>query len=250
MVDVNARKVTPVDQIILTDPRGKEHFIQLFPGIREDQVRKPLDELGFDDKWTLRADFIVRNEEEYLATLRNVIPKGKFDSGPLREPGTFDVDGQTQFALNVHYFRAIAKIAFHYYLAHSRRGVRGDEPGFASLREFIMNGGSWDQFVMKEGPQFAMPFGKVGYQSSVTPGHWCHVLAAYEGEKMSFARLQLFVGPGCVPLFHNVKLGVHGGKVLLTEEDCVWAHVYRYDAKPRGQRWAGRVERCSITRLR
>jgi len=62
-----------------------------------------------------------------------------------------------KFTVNDRYFRAIAKIGFHYFLTKFPR-FRGDEACFTEIRNFIMNGCPIDEigkFVTQSREQFA-----------------------------------------------------------------------------------------------
>jgi hypothetical protein len=61
----------------------------------------------------------------------------------------------TNFVVDDKYFRAIAKIGFHYVLKHL--AFRGDEDEFAGIRKFIMEGGDISAFVSHSKEQIMEP---------------------------------------------------------------------------------------------
>jgi hypothetical protein len=185
---------------------------------------------------------------EFKQLTKKAWPKTEIQSLPGTEAGITQVKGRTTFKVTDHYFRSLAKIAFHYYLSYSRRGFRGDEQCFGPIRDFIMNGGDDKSFFKKSGPKFLMPFGKSPSGGVITPKQWCHIIAADETDKSAIVYLQLFVGRGCIPRPHYIKLADINSKIAVLSS--TWGHVYLYDESPKSDRYAGQVEQALITRIR
>jgi hypothetical protein len=242
------RDVYPVDQVIVADEAGHTEPVRLFPGMRLEQLRSRLSRMSIGEAKTARLRCDDDHYDEYVQLLKSLWPKSDYEPGPITEAGVYKVPGRAKFVVNVHYFRALAKIAFHYYLAHSNRGHRGDEPCFEGIRNFIMDGGNSDEFFNQAvGARFAMPFGELPQGGVVTPTQWCHVLAASEKNGQADAYVQLFVGPGCVPKPYGVRLGKWDNPIVAPK--AVWAHVYLYEPE-RTDNFAGQVVEASLTRLR
>ena len=184
---------------------------------------------------------------EFQRLFRAAWPKFEMQELAATGPGVTQICGQITFKVTDHYFRSLAKIGFHYYLVHSRRGFRGEEDFFAPIREFIMNGGDKDSFFRQSGPTFVMPYGKLPSGGVMTPKQWCHVLAADETEKAATVYVQMFVGRGCVPQPYNIMLATIDSRIFVLKS--TWGHVYLYDDPPGSDRYAGRVEEAQITGL-
>jgi hypothetical protein len=93
-----------------------------------------------------------------------------------------------QFHFTEKYYRAIAKIAFHYMLAVCP-DVMGSEECFGNLRHFIQYGGSKKQYVSpRRGTLLIVP-GKKG------PDHWSHMFMVQNERGRLTVSMQLFIGP-------------------------------------------------------
>lgn len=135
--------VNAVDHIMVRDNSGNRTHVRLYPGIRGEQVRKQLEQLGIGELKEARLHCSDDNWPEYMSLLKNLWPDFKVEEGDATPAGLHpQIPGTVHFVVNVHYFQAVAKIAFHYFLSHSRRGFKGDEEHFTSIRNFIINGGS------------------------------------------------------------------------------------------------------------
>jgi hypothetical protein len=160
--------------------------------------------------------------------------------------GEHPVDGRIRLTVNDHYWRSIAKIGFHFYLCHSRRGMVGDEPAFSAVRDFIMNGGDRRMFFRHPRNVFVMPFGDLPDGSIKTPTRWCHVLGADENTNEIVAYVQLFVGPACIPQAYHIVLGVLDDECVAFS-NMVYGSVYMYDGKQDLCGKAGTVEAANVT---
>lgn len=246
----NPMNVTPSDHILVRDVNGKEAHVRLFPGIRAEQVRKKLANSSIGEMKNAHLHCGEQHWAEYTALLSELWPQSKFEE---REPTPAGVHpekpGTAQFVVNTSYFQGIAKIGFHYFLVHSHRGFRGDEPSFAAIRKFISDGGDVDLFFKcSDRPTFVLPFGDLPGGGVVTPSQWCHVLAACEAGGQAIAYVQLFVGRGCIPPPHYIKLG-HWDSQIITP-NSIWGHVYLYDDPQQDGRYAGRVESAQVSQMR
>lgn len=245
----NPQDVSPVDHILVRDAADKEAHIRLFPGIRAEQVRKTLENAGLGEMKEARLHCGDEHWAEYTSLLKELWPESKVEEGDPTPAGVHpETPGTIKFVVNAHYFQAVAKIAFHYFLSHSRRGFRGDEPHFAAIRDFIINGGNSDQFFKHANrPRFVFPFGELSGGGVVTPSQWCHVLAACEAGGQAVAYVQLFVGPGCIPSPHCIWLGRWDSPIITP--NSMWAHVYLYDKPQQDGRYAGRIESMQVSRF-
>jgi len=243
----NPTNVFAVDQIVIHDNQGKEFFIELFTGMRPENLKHGVEKLGISK---IEKTWIHCDEKRWseFKQLTEAWAKAEIQSLPEIEAGIMHVNGRITFKVTDHYFRSLAKIAFHYYLVHSRRGFRGDEQCFGQIRDFIMNGGNDKTFFNQSGPKFVIPFGEILSGGVITPNQWCHIIAADETNKVAVVYLQLFVGRGCVPQPHHIKLADINSTILISSS--TWGHIYLYDESPRSDRYAGRVEDAQITRIR
>jgi hypothetical protein len=228
--DNDPRQIRQIDQFVVHDSAGKEFHIRLFPTIKLEHLKKRLARLGVSkiEKLWLHCD--EQRWDTYISLATQLLPKPQIQLLPTAS-GVHQVQGVTKISYNFHTFRAIAKIAFHYYLTRSPRGPRGDEPEFSEIRKFIMEGTSGEQFFNQPSPQFRLPFGELPTGGFLTSSRWCHVLAVHDGPPDLVVCVRLFVGPGFDPQPYYVHLGRLASPILMPNPG--WGHVYLYaDPQP------------------
>ncbi len=241
--------VSPFDQIIVRDRQGQEHSIRLFPKMRKEQLQKQVAQLGINEMKEVRC--FSSNEStlnDYSDLLKAIWPDLRMEAPDKSriDPGVYKVAIHREFRVKEPYFQALAKIAFHYYLAHSQRGYRGDEPAFADVRDFIMNGRDRDRFFGHSSRLFADPFPRTSTGiGTVVPANWCHVVAANEATGIAVVYLRLFVGPNHLPKPVYVTLGRIESPILVPRP--VWAHAYVYEPIANSTRFCGRVHQGTIS---
>lgn len=241
-------QVGPVDQLVVRDDTGADHHIRLFPGMNPDQLRERLTRAGVKDFSKAWFHCDEKTTNEFQALLQATWPHLTLEVLPSAEPGTYQRPGRVKFTTGDDYFRALAKIAFHYYLVHTHRGFRGNEPEFKPLREFIMKGGDPTRFFRRTGSTFKVPFGELRAGGAITPVDWCHVLAADESRDVAVVCIRLFAGPRSVRPPQYVALGSLNSRIRVPS--AVWAHAYIYDRIQPPSGYAGHVEEARIMRLR
>lgn len=240
------QNVQPVDRLTILDDDGSEHYVRLYPGMTADRLRFDVQKSGSKKPVQIYCSCDASNLAFFKELLQEVFPSHKLEDRPDTEVGVKQVRGRTVFEFSTDAFRALAKIAFHYYLAHNQRGYRGNEPEFCSIRQYIKRGGEHERFFNQPGPGFAMPFGETSPGLVTTPGNWCHILAAHEVDKNVVVNMRFFAGPGFVGESHHVTLSKIQSKIICPAG--YWGHVYHYE-KGRSDRYAGHVETARLTRL-
>lgn len=244
----NPRNVAPVDQVVILDEAGGQNRIRLFPNMTAESLRTRIAALGDNliDQWFLHADEATYSA--YLELLREIRPGVTVTERDGYEAGIHAVKGRVEFTFHEDYWRAIAKIGFHYYLLNAPRGFRGDEPEFAPIRRFIKEGGDRKPFFAVPAARFLLPFGEVPGGHAILPQSWAHVLAADDSYGDAVAMVSLFMGPERLAPTYHINLGRLESPLLLPGNCC--AHAYLYYAEPSKGKYAGRVVAQSLTRLR
>ncbi len=132
---------------------------------------------------------------------------------PVVTEGLVKVDAQ--------YFRAIAKIAFHYFLAFNN-DFNGLNPVFKGIRNFIRYGeGKFKSFIeQKQGPLVEEL--KYNYR----PRYYGHFLIGEIGRRNVSCMIQFFIGKDIDPQFYTVTLGEKEGIIEFSPRK--FGHFYAY----------------------
>jgi hypothetical protein len=148
-------------------------------------------------------------------------------SEPQKLPGEGEnIEGQMLAAISIPYLQAIAKIAFHYVLAHFP--FTGLEPQFDDIKRFIYTGGEYERFVQRG----YEPFIEQLKDPRTVSSHWCHLLSAQYDANTVESRMQFFSGPQVRPLVWRVMIGASPKQVIETHAR---GFSYRYSKSPMGK---------------
>lgn len=241
----NPREALPVDQIVIQDPHGNIERVRLYPGMRLEQLQKKIKTQNIH---MVRLDAREQHCNEYIGLLKGLSPGIRMEEKQATERGTYQRQGRIGLFVTDRYFRAIAKMAFHYYLAHNCRQLRGDEPEFGPIRDFIMQGGDISQFFHSSGRTFLHPFRNLPTGEAIVPNRWCHILVASETAGVAVIYVNLFLGPGAVPLPYHVTLHQVPSRSIASAAH--WGHLYIYYHPQPETGHAGYVEPLSLIRMR
>jgi hypothetical protein len=235
-------KVSPCDSITIYGDDGEHCCIELYPSMNAQHLRTRLHQAGVQTAETVYCNCEEKHTQHYRTILANVFSGYAWQELADTECGEYQIRGQIKFEFSTDAYRALAKMAFHYYLTRSRRGYTGREPEFQDVRHYIMEGGDADKFFGRHGPEFQMPFG-----GDCVPAKWCHVLSAYEERDQIVVNMRLYAGPDFEGENYTVKLGDLSSNIIVPSG--TWGHVYEYDISRDG-RYSGAVQDASIARLR
>jgi hypothetical protein len=140
------------------------------------------------------------------------------------------------------YFQAIAKIAFHYFLLHSKV-FKGSEEEFRTIRRFIRygEGNEWD-FLEKNSRPIAQDL-----SGKDRPPYYGHVLRTEITTKSISVCVQLFIGHDYKPEWYRVLLSQRNRRVFLQTEE--FGHYYRY-LKPEDRTgYDGVIEKITVAQI-
>ena len=231
-----------MDQIVIQDKDGNFSHIELHPKMNQEQLRKKMGAHDVDKVW---AHFDECHTQAYSELIQASYPESNMDSLDTVEPGEHIFPAQIKCEFSDHYYRAYAKIAFHHFLNHTKRGYSGSEEIFAPLRNFIMDGGDKKQFFEGLRDRFRTPLGVMPDGRLRTSARWHHLLAIDESGTEIVVYAQLFVGPKGIRPAHMIRLAKNSKAILAPS--FVWGHIFTYGEEQLGQ-YAGKVEPLSITR--
>ncbi|WP_145246903.1 hypothetical protein [Aeoliella mucimassa] len=241
------RQVEPVNQITIIDEAGKQHSIELHEGMTAKTLSAKIKKLGIRNFRSIYCSVTEQSDNSCRDLLREAFPGMVFEDLPDSEPGESTVKGRIRFEYSTEADRAIAKIAFHYYLIHNQRGFDGSEPEFAAIRQYLWQGGDSTLFFNQAGPSFELPFGEDPSGVVRTPSNWCHVLLAHEVDAQVVVYMRLFAGPEHVGEEYHVTLGSIEGRIVLPSG--TWGHIYHYDEE-RNDNYSGHIQSIKPEQLR
>lgn len=196
----------------LTAEDGSTYVIRITDGMTPAEFRQKVAALGI--KFFKHANISAAPEEiPWVESLFEGFTRGKTEwvqpKGPIQY-GPFTI----KFTVTDRYFRAIAKIGFHYFLTKFPR-FWGDEPCFADIRDFIMNDCPVDKisrFVTESREQFLYQL-RAGDRLSA----WGHLIAVEANYTGFSAKVQLFVGPQSLSRVYTVRLGSNPSPIHYSE---------------------------------
>jgi len=134
------RTHAPEDSFVVKDKEGRQYSLRLTPEMTRDSIQRWLEKNGID----LQIAWVhcsASNFDFFFNMTRSLPGISYAKVLPDTPEGTHQIEIRMSYQMDEKHFRLIAKIAFHYYLCFTKRFVRGDEPQFRLIREFIHNGG-------------------------------------------------------------------------------------------------------------
>lgn len=140
------KTVREVRQIVFIDDKGKSYPLRIHKWIQNtDQLREEMKKIGLDLKGKFSARvFASEDEKEWVGNLVRGLGS-KFMWLPPQPPTEIS-NPVAALSVTDFYFRAIAKIGFHYLLSVVNTS-QGNEHCFAAIQRFIIDGGIVENFV-------------------------------------------------------------------------------------------------------
>ena len=219
-----------VRQIVLRDEQGRWHQIRIPDWMREPELlRQAINELDIESIEEARY-FADPEDMPWVESLVRGLG-GLCDPGHIPEP-SITQNPVAHFQVTDFYFRAIAKCGFHYLLAVVHE-IHGSEPSFAPLRNFIINGGDWEQvFSQEQTTLIAYP--EPGYRLN----RWAHVIVVEWENGTVQVRTQFFVGPNYEPPVYKIRIANNVDNLI----DVGWkGHLFAYFPGGKRGRYYGEV---------
>jgi hypothetical protein len=234
---IDPQNVTPVEELTMMDEKNHWHRLRLHPQMKGQALRQRVRRMMLKEIRQCNLFAPAHHYHGYLRLIKEAWPESEHLPPQQVPAGTRQIEANTTFTVTDNYFRAIAKIAFHYYLAFSRCAF-GHESEFAGIRDFIIHGGDRGQFFV-----MANHFG-IGVRKGSSHAHLSHYVAYDESGDKVRAFVWLFVkdSPGTVP--YEVEWPRR--KSLLVLPKPYQAHEYRYEDVIDHKQVAGRVYEKTI----
>ena len=216
-----------------------------------------IEDSGLTHHLPIRED---ASPEQLLAEFRRLRVKEPFDTRFLYSPeeadwveqlikktwpAAFSVEGKPpalsyqgvaiRSSLTDRYFRAIAKIGFHYFLTQFS-DYTGHEPMFSTVRRFIREGGGGvrraNEFIgMRERPIL----GELLDAGARPDGWWAHVVCTELKANECLAHVQMFLSKDYPAPIYTIKLA--GGSPVTRSQGA--GHMYTYYSDGRRGKYSG-----------
>jgi len=178
--------------------------------------------------------------DDLAAIIHQLWPDEKVNRMPVIEDKS-TVATPVKITVTDHYFRALAKIGFHYFLAVSQPRFKGTETAFEPIRSFIRDGkGRPEDFVVQNDKPILHDLDR-GYSIS----RLGHLLTARIGMRWIKARVQFFIGPEYLPPIFDIRLGRNPSKIIYPER---FGHFYYYFSEEDKSSYDGEVAPIRIVR--
>jgi hypothetical protein len=228
-------------QIVAVETSGKTHNLPISEDLRDpEKLRASYLKLGV----TQPADVRLIYDPEELMWLEPLF-KAAFPSISFgdRALGARNYQGAVvKLELTDRYFRAIAKIGFHYFLTQFPT-YSGFEPYFSDIRQFIIDdaGGGLDRVNTFIGERQNPLLGEM--MCGARPDGWiAHVLCAEVCEEL-LAYVQLFVCKDYRAPVYTVRLGTNPGNDVLRAT----GHIYKYFEEGQRGRFSGEAHVLGVS---
>jgi hypothetical protein len=212
-VDAEGRQsARPIRQVVLRTHDGRMEPVPFPRPWTADHLRTAVQNRGLEGA-SLEEVYFEDNEDArdqntpYMTEVRLLLSAvfGQFQAQTYGGTGERTQNEVAMVAgINRTYLRALAKVAFHYFLWACPL-LRGDEHVFSPLRAFISDGqGDWREFVQLDAQQF-LPLLKEGY----VPARTSHFFYAALTRDEAAVFVQFFVGPHGLAPPSRVRLAVN-----------------------------------------
>jgi|GEM_PF-3341390 len=183
---------------------GQPHHVPIKAQTTPEQLRAAFDHLGIGNFEEIR----LVCEQKEMTSMQQLV-QAAWPSTTVAEVGLTAVtyDGaMVDIQVTNRYFRAIAKIGFHYFLTQFPE-FRGNEPIFADIRDFILN----DAHPVERANTFmgerALPL--IGEMLSGSPKGWQgHAVCAELKGDARLAHVQMFLSEDYASRIYTIRLAL------------------------------------------
>ena len=219
--------VFPLNQLVLK-AGGERHHVPIPDSVETpEQLDELLEKQGFLDS-EFEGFYACDQDYQRILRLTTRHREGALSPPlPLSFPAQ-EVEIRSMVTVGAEFFRAVAKIGFHYTLKQYSDLFDGSEGTFEPIRRYIRDGeGDRESFVKERPDQFASNFSQGG-----RPKYWMHILSSSVSLNFVVARCQFFAGPTALHPGFDIRIGNNPMRIELTQ-DLVKAHQFVY-TRPAG----------------
>jgi hypothetical protein len=181
---------------------GSQYVIPILDDMTPEEFRRRFDAIGikhFKEGYLSAPPDEIPRIEQLMATLK-IDRRTEWE---LAKPVEF-TGATIKVTLTSRYFRAIAKIAFHYFLTKCPQ-FHGSEDCFSDIRKFISSECTLAECARFVGRSRKPIVYEIHLGAKITV--WGHLLTAEMDYSNLVGRVQLFLGPTFMPEIYTVRLG-------------------------------------------
>jgi hypothetical protein len=228
-------------QLVFIEKSGKTHHLPIRDGTSPEQLRAAFNGLSVVEPYDVHILYDPDKEVWVQRLINETWPQAKFGEGNL--VSTNSNGAVVNVKLTDRYFRAMAKIGFHYFLTQFTQ-YSGHESMFSDIRRFILEGGgsvdSANEFI--GGRQHPLLREML---TGARPAGWrAHLLCAEIKPGECLAHMQMFISEDWPSQAYTIRLTRQAALV-----DCRGAgHAYVYYADGPKGRYSGEVLSLTATR--
>jgi len=228
-------------QLVFIEESGKTHHLPIREGTTPEQLRAAFQGLCVVQPCDVHILYDPENEVWVQHLIKEAWPRAAFGEDNLAS--TTSKGAVINVTLTDRYFRAMAKIGFHYFLTQFPQ-YSGHEPMFSDIRAFILeDGGGVDRANEFIGRREHPLLGEM--LTGARPAGWrAHVLCAEIRPSECFAHMQMFISEDWPAPAYTVRLTRE--PALFDSRAAGHAYVYYTDG-PKGK-YSG--EASCLTTLR
>jgi hypothetical protein len=229
-------------QIVFVEKSGRAHHLPIRDGTTPEQLLAAYKGLGVTAPFDTHVFFDPEEQPWVEALIRATWPSVTLGKSSLSSTNYEEL--VVNFELTERYFRAIAKIGFHYFLTQFPR-YYGDEPMFSSLHQYILDGGGGidraNEFIgLRQTPLL----GEMLDPKARPDGWQAHVLCCEIRPGVCCAYLQMFLSEDWPPPIYAINLA-NDPDISLTE---AFGHAYIYFTGGAKGKYCGEVHSLATTR--
>jgi len=222
-------------ELILKEKAGQTHHVALKPEMTSKELLNIVAGLKIAGECESRITFDPATEHWVPELIKKAWPAASMSEGTLG--ATKFQGGVAKFQVTDRFYRAIAKIGFHYFLTQFPR-YTGHEAIFSDVRSFIIEDSKElvparvNQFIGVRPYPLATPMS----DPRVRPNGWIgHLVCAEVREGACLAHYEPFISPEGRLMARTIHLG----RDQTAGDYAVQAHLHRYFGQSKRGRFSG-----------
>jgi len=232
------KNIQILPQIVIVFPDGKcSQILMTDPNMTVAELETSIRATGIKGKTNI---WPIASTEEEEKRIFNLLHQSKFFMDEIADenikPCLVNVEAAGDIFVDAGYFRAIAKIAFHYFLIHNS-SYDGSESAFEPIRRFIRYGeGTIESFVKQKRRNLIAELDQ-GYR----PKYYGHILMGIVNRQDIKGMIQLFIGHDIDPQYYEVYLGENPRQIFVPDER--FGNFYCYFEPEKQGQYSGEIQR-------